>query len=807
MSLYSFCLGLRGRIFSKISLFCHKEAPLKYRIHNSRQKINQKSNIFFAIILLLSLLLIVRVGYISIAQYDEYQNKTLSQATTEQTVRAARGTIYDRNMNILAVSTTVERVFISPADIPQMSVREYIDDYIENMSATKSEKDEEYDRLISLYDNLSVSVAEDVANFLSEILEVEKSTILEKTAKIKRKDETIKQKVDQATCDKIREIIVAKHYTGFVHMQEDTKRSYPNGAVASHVIGFTGSDNNGLYGVEQYYDSYLAGKDGKIITAVNGVGEQMPYKYESYIPAEDGTNMMLTLDVTVQKILEKHLETALSDTQAEEGVWGIVMEVDTGEILAMAGLPDYDPNSPYTLDTASLAELDSFVGTDEERLKKNNELLYSMWKNNLITNTYEPGSTFKMITAAVAVEEKLVTETEHFNCSGSIRVEGNPKPINCHLRTGHGIQTFEESLWHSCNPVFVTMGLRIGTETFYKYYQAFGYLSKTGIDLPSERIGLWHSYFNRVELAVSSFGQTFTVTPIQHIAAVAAVANGGYLVTPHVMKGTVDDDGKVIENYKTDTKRQVISEETSDTIVGYMQGGVENGGSSRNAYVTGYAVAAKTGTSVKTDIRTQTGETKYIASCVAFAPADDPQIAVMVLIDEPVGTYYGGTIAAPVVSRVLSETLPYLGVETSYNENDEDLAEYPVGSYVGLPVSDAKASVIKDKYEYKVIGDGHTVIRQVPKAGEGLSHSSTVVLYTVEDASSSLVSVPNVVGMTATLANKTLTDHGLNVSIAGTSLEFLDGAISVSQSIEAGEVVDKGTVVEVEFRHFSNITD
>lgn len=780
---------------------------MKYRIQNTRQKINQKSNYFFLAILFCALVLIGRVLYISVFQYDEYQNKTLSQATTEQKVPASRGTIYDREMNILAVSTTVERVFISPADIPRMTVREYIDDYIENMSGTRSEKEEEKIRLLSLYDDLNITVGEDVANFLSEILEVEKSKILEKAAKINRKDETIKQKVDQPTCDKIRKIIVDKHYTGFVHMQEDTKRSYPNGAVASHVIGFTGSDNNGLFGVEQSYDEFLAGKDGKIITAVNGLGEQMPYKYKSYIPAEDGTNLMLTLDVTIQKILEKHLETALSETKAEEGVWGIVMDVDTGEILGMAGLPDFDLNDPYTLDEASYKEIEEFVGTDEERLKKNNELLYAMWRNNLITNTYEPGSTFKMITAAVAVEENIVSSTEHFNCGGSIRVEGYPKPINCHLRTGHGIQTFEEALWHSCNPVFVTMGLRIGTEQFYKYYKAFGYTGKTAIDLPSERMGIWHPSFNRVELAVSSFGQTFTVTPIQHIAAVAAVANGGYLVTPHVMKATVDDDGKIIEAYKSETKRQIISEETSKTIVGYMKGGVENGGSSRNAYVKGYSVAAKTGTSVKTDIRTQTGETKYIASCVAFAPADDPQVAVMVLIDEPVGTYYGGTIAAPVVSRVLSEILPYLDVEKSYDDKNEDLAEYPVPSYVGNSLEEAKAAVVKDEYKYKVIGDGHTVIRQVPMSGEGLAHGSTVVLYTNQDDASGLVTVPNVVGMTATLANKTLTDHGLNISIAGTSIEFLDGAISVQQSVEAGEVVDRGTVVVVEFRHFSNITD
>ncbi len=779
---------------------------MKYKIQVSRREINKKSSIFFGIMLLCALVLIGRLVHIMIFQYDKYQNKAINQATAVSTVSASRGTVYDRQMNILAVSTTVERVFISPFDIPQMTVREYIDSYVEEMNTTVEEKESERKRLNSLYENTSITVAEDIASFLSELLEVDKNMILEKAAKVNRKDETIKQKVDVVTCDIIREEIVSKHYTRFVHMQEDTKRSYPHGGVASHVLGFTGAENRGLAGVELSYNEQLSGTDGKIITAVNAVGEQMPYKYETYIPAVDGTNLMLTLDLSVQKILEKHLETALSETQAEEGVWGIVVEVDTGEILGMAGLPDFDCNSPYVLDEASQKKYDAYVGTDEEKNNYMYELLYGLWQNGLITNTYEPGSTFKMLTASMAIEEKLVTSYEHFNCSGSIMVEGYPKPINCHLHSGHGLQTFEESLWHSCNPVFVTMGLRIGTEKFFEYFKAFGYLGKTGIDLPGERMGIWHDSFNRVELAVSSFGQTFTVTPIQHIAAVCTVANGGYLITPHVVKGTVDEDGKLVDTFGNDTKRQVLSEQTCSTVLSYMQGGVENGGSSRNAYVKGYSVAAKTGTSVKTDIRTQTGETKYIASCVAFAPADDPQVACMVLIDEPVGTYYGGTIAAPVVSRVLAEVLPYLDVDPSYSEEDEHIAEYPVGGYIGLSIESAEKQVKEDGYKCKVIGSGLTVLRQVPKAGEGLSQNSTVVLYT-DEVTSGLVTVPNVVGMTAALANKTLVDAGLNISIAGTGAGYLDGAISVSQSIDHGEVVDRGTVVSVEFRHFSNITD
>lgn len=756
--------------------------------------------------LLCGLFLIGKLAYLMIFQNDKYQSITLNQSTYEDVIPASRGTIYDRNMNILAVSTTVERVFISPEDMPGMSVREYIDSFVEEMNATIEDKEKERARLLSLYTDTSISVAEDVANFLSELLDVDRDMILAKAAKPDRADETIKHKVDVLTCDKIREYIVSRHYTGFVHTREDTKRSYPNGSVASHVLGFIGTENRGLEGIELSYNSKLSGVNGKIITAVDAKGKQMPYKYESYIPAENGSNLMLTLDVTVQKILEKHLATSYEETQAEEGVWGIVMDVNTGEILGMAGLPNFDCNDPYVLDPASQAEYDAFVGTDKEKNDFQLNLRYKMWENGLVTNTYEPGSTFKMLTACMAIEEKLVTNTEHFNCVGSIRVDGYPKPINCHLHSGHGIQTFEESLWHSCNPVFVTMGLRIGPEKFYEYFKAFGYLSKTGIDVPGEKMGIWHSSFNRVELAVSAFGQTFTVTPIQHIAAVASVANGGYLVTPHLVKGTVDEDGKFIDGHAEWTKRQVISSETADTVLSYMRGGVENGGSSRNAYVKGYAVAAKTGTSVKTDIRTQTGETKYIASCVAFAPADDPQIAVMVLVDEPVGTYYGGSIAAPVVSRVLSEVLPYLDTEITYTEEDEDLAEYPVGTYVGISVDSAKAAVEKDGYKYRIIGSGETVQRQVPKAGEGLAHKSTIVLYT-DDVTSGLVTVPSVVGMRASQVNRTLTDAGLNVIISGTSGGYLDGAISVSQSVEAGEVVERGTIVTVEFRHLSNITD
>jgi stage V sporulation protein D (sporulation-specific penicillin-binding protein) len=331
-------------------------------------------------------------------------------------------------------------------------------------------------------------------------------------------------------------------------------------------------------------------------------------------------------------------------------------------------------------------------------------------------------------------------------------------------------------------------------------------MNKTGIDLPGERLGIWFERFNQVELAVSAFGQTFSVTPIQHIAAVAAVANGGYLGTPHLLKATLDEEGNVVSTNDNTKKRQVISEETSARIVSYMEGGVNSGGSARNAYVKGYRVAAKTGTTVKTALRSETGETKYISSCVAFAPADDPQVAVMVLVDEPVGSYYGGTIAAPVASRVLADVLPYLGVEPQYDEEELETVAYNVDSYLGETVTDAKAKIIKDGYKCKVIGDGLTVLKQVPKAGDALAHDGTIVIYT-DNTTPGKTLVPNVVGMTPSVANKTLVDAGLNITVVGTSPDHMDSAIAVTQSVASGETVEKGTVVTVDFRNYSNITD
>ncbi|MBQ9921221.1 MAG: stage V sporulation protein D, partial [Clostridia bacterium] len=607
--------------------------------------------------------LIARLFVLQVVEYDKYQNKTIDQYTREISISAKRGTIYDANMKVLATSITVDRVFIAPNRIPQMTVREYIEEeYPADEIDTEEERIEKAE-FSSHFENLNITVAEDIANELSTLLTgVEKSKVMERAKLLHRADETIKRQAEIDESNAVRKMILDKHYEQMIHLSESTRRFYPFNSLASHVIGITGYEGDGISGVEAYYDSYLKGVPGKVVTAKNGIGGEMPFKYESYISAQNGTNIMLTIDWTIQHLLESELEKALIETKATNRVCGIVMDVKTGAILGMSTKPDFDLNNPYILDETSQKMVERYEGTETEKSEYATELLYGLWKNKAITELYEPGSTFKVITASMAVEEKLVSESETFYCSGSYKVDGFPRPISCHKHEGHGYQIFADGIKNSCNPVFMMVGQRVGTERFHKYYQAFGYSEKTGIDLPGEADGIWHKNFGPVELAVSSFGQTFKVTPIQQITAIAAVANGGNLVTPHVLKATVDDNGTVIENYQPEIKRQVISSETASLICSYMERGVNTGGSARNAYVSGYRVAAKTGTSEKRDKFDANGEASYrIGSCVGFAPANDPRIAVLVMVDEPsVGSVYGGIIAAPVVSNVLAEALPYL---------------------------------------------------------------------------------------------------------------------------------------------------
>ncbi len=723
---------------------------------------------------LLFLLLVARLYYIQLVDYERYQNGAFDQYTKETPISAKRGTIYDRNMKALAVSATVETVCLTPYEIKK--------------------EDEAV-----------------IADFLSITLGVDRQELLEKMSDKKSGYKVVKKKVEREDADKVRTFIKDNDIEG-VHLEEDSKRYYPYSNLASHVIGFTNADNVGIYGVEAYYEKELKGTSGKIITAKNAKGKKLPFQYESYIGAENGTNVVLTIDWQVQSFLEKNLETALKDTNARNRVFGIIMDVKTGEILAMSTKPDYDLNNPFDMDEEMQLLYDEYkmsnvLDENGNTVKPSPEqcsafykdLLEARWKNKVITETYEPGSTFKIVTSAMALEENIPeTNPSHkFNCTGHKSIGGYV--INCHKKAGHGIENFEQGLQNSCNPVFMELAASIGKQRFYKYFESYGFMQKTGIDLAGEVSSIYHTDingFNETELAVYSFGQTFRITPIQLISAVSAVANGGNLLQPHVLKAFVDDEGNTVKEFTPNVVRQVNSEKTGQIIMEYLANGI-NLGSTKNAYVKGYDVAAKTGTSQKRD---KEGNL-YIGSCVAFAPAHDPEIAILIAIDEPVGEYYGGTIAAPVVSSVLTEVLPYLNIER-FDENQEtEVKEVFVTDYAGLTVTSAKNALHNAGLTSKVVGDGEVIIDQFPKYGTRLPEGSVVVLYTDTETSTGTVKVPDISGFTAASATKTLLNFGLNIKLSGAYRNELEGSVAIKQTPEAGSEVALGTTIEVEFRH------
>lgn len=730
-----------------------------------------------SVMAMLLIALIFRLYFLQINERDKYRSGAFEQYTTEIAISPKRGTIYDRNMTPLAVSATVETVFISPYEI-----------------------DKEQEKIIT--------------DYLVETLEVDRNMVNERMARKQSKYQIIKKKVPLETTDEIRKFIEENDIEG-IHLEEDTKRFYPYGSLASNVIGFTNSENTGIYGVESYYEEALKGRSGKIITAQDAKGRDMPFRYESYVSAEDGTNVVLTIDWQIQAMLEKHLETALADTSARNRVLGIIMNVKTGEILAMSNKPDYDPNNPYDLDEEMQRLYDEFstsmiekedgtraIPTEEEKNTFYKDLVEGRWKNKAITELYEPGSTFKIITSAMALEENLpLTDPNyHFNCSGSKQIGGFT--IHCHLRSGHGQENFELGFQNSCNPVFMELAEAVGRENFYRYFEAYGFTEKTGIDLAGEVDSIYHrdfSGFNGTELAVYSFGQTFKITPLSLIRAVSAVANGGNLVQPRVVKALVDDDGNVIKEYKSKIVRQVNSTNTSETIMGFLDRGITMG-STKNAYVKGYSVGAKTGTSQKRDIL---DKNLHIASCVAFAPTDDPEIAILIAIDEPEGNYYGGTIAAPVVSAVLTEVLPYLGIETSSLENEQEAPEVSVEDYVGFGLSSAETSIKNSLLKYKVYGKGDVVLNQFPRNGTKLREGGIVVLYTDMEEHEKVI-VPDVVGQRPTTATKSLINYNLNIKMEGAYRDGVDGTIATRQTPEKGTEVAPGTIVSVEFHHLDN---
>ncbi|WP_040196554.1 penicillin-binding transpeptidase domain-containing protein [Candidatus Soleaferrea massiliensis] len=703
--------------------------------------------------------LIGRLFYLQVVANDDLQKKATNQQLRTTEISPKRGTIYDRNMNILAKSATVWTVFVSPADIEDDKEKELI------------------------------------ASGLSEILEVDKQDLLDKM-KNNTYYEIVKKKIEKDVADKVVEFVTEKNITA-VHLVEDNKRYYPNNNLASTVIGFTGTDNQGLAGIEAYYDKILTGTAGKIVSAKNAWGTDMPFKYEQMYDAKDGNSLVLTIDNVIQYFLENNLEMAVEEYGVENRAAAIAIDVNTGEILGMATKPDFNLNEPFEIsDPAIKEELEKLTGEAySKELRKQQE---AQWRNKCISDPYEPGSVFKIITASSALEEGTDTKDSQFFCNGSLTVAG--RNISCWKHAGHGAEDFTHALMNSCNPAFMAIGAKLGPENYFKYFKAYGLTELTGIDLPGEAESIYHPLSDLqgpVELAVSSFGQTFKVTPIQLITAVSAAINGGKLVQPHIVKQVVDADGNVVKDYSTTVKREVISEEVSNEIA-LMLEKVVTEGSGRNAYIAGYRIGGKTGTSEKIDQQVNGQVVDFISSFMGFAPADDPQIAVLVLLDEPTkASTFGSVIAAPVVGSVLSETLSYMGIEPQYTAEELEKMDISVPNVVGRKRLEGQNDLNLLGLQCRIVGNGETILEQIPSGGDSIPRGGTVIIYT-EESSSSKVTVPDVVGKSGQEANQEIINAGLNIRIAGSGIDS-GPSTAAKQEPAAGEEVDEGTVVTVTF--------
>lgn len=703
--------------------------------------------------------LICSLTYIQLIKGEYYTEKAVSQQTKDTLIAPKRGSILDRNGEVLAESSTAYNVVIDPSLV------------------AKRKED-----------------AEAISRFLADTLELEYDEVYEKVSKSESAYQVIKKKVDQTTRDTIKQY-ATDNKVNSITMEEDSLRTYPYGNFASHILGFVGSDNQGLNGIEATYDQELRGTAGRKIGAKKGDNE-MPFEYEQYDEAQNGYDIVLTIDEVIQHYLEKYLEEAVDQYQLTGKAMGIVMNVNTGEILAMANKNDYDPNDPFAItDEAVLEEIEA-LPEDEQNTYRSNYLQQEVWRNTVVSDTYDPGSVFKIITAAMALEEGAATLDSTYYCAGAYSVEGWPKPIQCWYHSGHGSETFADAVRNSCNPAFMQMVQALGAENFYKYQVAFGFQDKTGIDIAGEGTSIIHSESALnvpINLAITSFGQRFKVTPLQMITAISAVANGGTLYTPYVVKEMRDEDGTAVSTKEPEAKRQVISEETAKTLCEVLETVAMPGGTGKNAYIKGFRVAGKTGTTEKLD---EEDTSLRLVSFGGFAPADDPEIACLIILDEPhTGNVGGGAMAAPVFRKVLEDTLNYLGVEAKYTEEESGTAEQTTPNLVDKTVEDAIKELQSSNLKYKVVGSGTKVVDQIPKPKAKMPAGSTVYLYTEGNAPEETVTVPDLTGLSSQVANQRLAALGLNIRVSGAADA---NATVVSQSPAAGTQVAKATVITVD---------
>ncbi len=730
----------------------------------------------------------VNLVRIQIIDSEQYKLQAEENQLHDTEIAAQRGVIYDTNGTVLAKSASVWKLYIRPNRIDDENFKNDLCRQVSEITGVELEDiKEKADKNKYAYLVIKRQIEFEEKERLTDLLgKYYKYSVIEED-----KDGNLKS-VDKKI-----------YYSSAIGIDPDVKRYYPYGNLASCVVGFTGTDDIGRLGVELEYDTVLTGTPGRIITAQNGKSDVMSQEFETVHDAVQGTSLVLTLDEVIQRYLEDALEQVYVDSKGV-GAHGVVMDVNTGAILAMASLQNFDLNNPQSLTDEEKLQLEQAYPDESKRAEARNSLLYSRWRNFIVSDTYEPGSVFKIVTAAAALEENAVQTDMSYHCSGRIQV--SDRIIKCHKRTGHGTQNLKQGLMNSCNPLFITVGQKLGKEKFFEYFEAFGFTERTGVDLPAENMPVagvnYHSLntMGIVELSSSSFGQSFQVTPIQMITAISAIANGGKLMTPYIVEKQLDENGNVINETQPVVRRQVISEQTASTVADMMEA-VVTSGTGKNAYVAGYRVAGKTGTSQKLG-----SKGKYVASFGCFAPADDPEIAVLILVDEPVGQINGGQICTPVAAQVVEKTLEYMGVERRYNEKELQLLDTNAPNLVGRVVDEAREMLVGEGFEVKVVGEGDTVLNQMPAYNQSMPQNGVVVLYTEKDAERLTVEVPDLRQMTVSQANKYALSSGLNIKISGNALNTGE-LISYDQSLEPGEKVEYGKTITVYFKSDVGVGD
>ena len=788
-------------------------APTQTRGSHSKRTIFRRT-VFMMVVC--GVLMFIPLGWklwdIAIVHHDEYQLKASNQQTLDMSVSASRGNIYDRNGNVMAMSATVYNLILSPNDL---------------VKSVPTEDEEGNELSDSLYDAAVSAKQEQVKRDLMALIpSLDEEKLDTQIHATKYSYREVKTNIEEEDAEAIREYISENKTSAYLYLIPSTKRYYPYSSLAAQALGFVNADG-GAYGIEAKYNDLLEGTSGRVVTTKTGNGVEMFNTYSEYIDAQDGYDVTLTIDATIQSYLEKAIEEGIQDYAVQNGAFGIAMNPKTGEILAIASSPDFDPNNYSEITDEILnASIDANAETIYQQLKANNtenlteeelraqargqaynQAVMSQWRSKAVNDTYEPGSTFKAIVLSMALEEGLVSESDTFTCTGGVRVDGYSDIIRCSKRTGHGTQTLAQAVQNSCNPAFIAIGQRLGVERFYEYFQAFGYTEMTGVDLPSEAEGInWGENMTNVDLAVASFGQRFTTTPIQQITAFSAVINGGKLMQPYIVKSVTDQNGNVIQNTEPTLVRQVISEQTSRRATAILESVVsEPKGSGHNAYQAGYRIGGKTGSS-------ETGDrSRIIVSFIGFAPADDPELVVLLAFDKPEQTYEGsnwsttgvyisgGNMSAKTAGPMLADMLDYLGIEKEYTAEESAAVDVSTPTVTGMTVAQAEEALKEKNLSYRTMGSGDTVTSQVPSAGASVPGGSTVILYLGDTKPAETGTVPDVTGLSYEAAKTRLENAGFFMRAAGVSTYYTNSTTADSQSIAGGETAAIGTVIDVQF--------